>query len=170
MNASVFVAWSRRSFLITVVVSFTVRAAPHLSPLGEGGGSRGSPPSAQTENLEADLASAQAELREHPHDPARLVWVGRRLGYLWRIEEAIDVFSVGIAAHPNYTPLYRHRGHRYLTLRKFDLAAADLRRAAELIAGTRDEVEVDGAANEKNIPLTTTAFNIWYHLALAKYL
>ena len=122
------------------------------------------------EKLEANLARARRELEGHPDDPGSIVWVGRRLGYLWRIQEAIEVYSRGIEQHPDYAPFYRHRGHRYISLRRFDEAVADLERATSLIAGKRDRVEPDGMPNERNIPLTTTAFNVWYHLGLAKYL
>ncbi len=129
-----------------------------------------SPPGADQARLEDNLAKARSELAADPNDPAKIVWVGRRLGYLWRIHEAIDIYSRGIAAHPTFAPLYRHRGHRYITLRQFDKAVADLERAATLIEGKPDVVEEDGQPNAKNIPLTSTAFNVWYHLALARYL
>ncbi len=120
--------------------------------------------------LEADWESAREELAQHPDDPAKIVWVGRRLGYLWRMNEAIAAYTEGIAKHPSYAPLYRHRGHRYISLRRFDDAEADLTKAARLIEGQPDEVEPDGMPNKLNIPLTTTAFNVWYHLSLARYL
>jgi tetratricopeptide (TPR) repeat protein len=66
--------------------------------------------------------------------------------------------------------MYRHRGHRYITLRQFDNAIADLQHAADLTRGQRDEVEPDGAPNAYNIPTSTLQSNIWYHLALAHYL
>ncbi len=120
--------------------------------------------------LEAALSKAQAELAADPQNPEKVVWVGRRLGYLWRIHDAVEVFSEGIAAHPQYAPLYRHRGHRYITLRQFDRAIVDLERAAKLIEGKPDVVEEDGQPNAQNIPLTSLGFNVWYHLALARYL
>jgi len=66
--------------------------------------------------------------------------------------------------------LYRHRGHRHITLRELDEAIADLGRAAELIQGVPDQIEPDGAPNARNIPVSTSHFNIWYHLGLAHYL
>lgn len=124
----------------------------------------------KNQKLEADLAASREALAEDPTDPERIVWVGRRLGYLWRINDAIDVFTQGIKNHPDYAPLYRHRGHRYISLRRFDEAIADLKWAATLIEGKSDEIELDGMPNARNIPLTTTAFNVWYHLGLAHYL
>ncbi len=120
--------------------------------------------------LEADLEAAREALARNPDDPANIVWIGRRLGYLWRMNEAIAVYTEGIAKHPDFAPLYRHRGHRYISLRRFEDAEADLAMAARLIEGQPDHVELDGAPNKLNIPLTTTAFNVWYHLSLARYL
>lgn len=120
--------------------------------------------------LETDLAQAREALAQDPNDPDKIVWVGRRLGYLWRMDEAIAVFTDGIAKHPNFAPFYRHRGHRYISVRRFAKAEADLEKAARLIAGQRDQIEPDGMPNALNIPLTTTAFNVWYHLGLARYL
>ena len=65
---------------------------------------------------------------------------------------------------------YRHRGHRYISVRRFDEAAADLARAAELSEGVPDVVGEDGAPNAAGIPRSTSHSNIWYHLGLAYYL
>ncbi len=131
---------------------------------------RSGPPGADLAKLEAQLAAARAQLAETPDAAARIIWVGRRLGYLWRMNEAVDVYTEAIPSHPKDARLLRHRGHRYISLRRFDDAIADLERAARLIAGQPDEIEPDGMPNARNIPLTTTAFNVWYHLGLARYL
>lgn len=120
--------------------------------------------------LEADLAQASKDLAAKPADPDALIWVGRRLGYLWRFQEALAVFSKGIAAHPNNPKMYRHRGHRYISTRQFDRAIADFEKAVALIKGTPDEIEPDGAPNPTGKPRSTLHFNIWYHLGLAYYL
>ena len=127
-------------------------------------------PAAQQVHLEADLARAQAELAAAPHSAEAGVWVGRRLAYLGRYREAIEAFGRVIAEHPRDPHAYRHRGHRYITLRQFDRAIADLARAAELTNGAPDEVEPDGAPNAAGIPRSTLQSNIWYHLGLAYYL
>jgi tetratricopeptide (TPR) repeat protein len=128
------------------------------------------PPGGDTAKLDADLAAARSELAADPNDPDKIIWVGRRLGYLWRMNEAVEVFTRGIEQHPDYAPLYRHRGHRFISLRRFDDAIADLERAATLIQDQRDEIEPDGAPNPRNIPLTTTNFNVWYHLGVARFM
>jgi tetratricopeptide (TPR) repeat protein len=105
-----------------------------------------------------------------PKQADNLIWLGRRLGYLGRFQEAITVFSRGIELDPANPHFYRHRGHRYLTTRQIDKAIADFRRAARLTRGKPDEIEPDGQPNKLNKPLSTLQFNIWYHLALAYYL
>ena len=120
--------------------------------------------------LEADLAEARRTLADDPDNPEKIVWVARRLGYLWRMNEAIAVYTTAIAGHPDCASLYRHRGHRYISVRRFADAEADLAKAARLIEGQPDQIEPDGMPNALNIPLTTTGFNVWYHLGLARYL
>lgn len=124
----------------------------------------------QQAKLEADLAQAQADYDKNPSDPERIVWLGRRLGYLGRYRDAIDLYTKGIAAHPAYAKLYRHRGHRYISIRKFDNAIADFEKAVTLVKGQPDEIEPDGAPNKYNKPRSTLQDNIWYHLGLAYYL
>lgn len=120
--------------------------------------------------LDQNLAKAKVEYERNPRDLEKLVWYGRRLAYLGRYREAIDVYTRGIALHPASAQLYRHRGHRYITTRQFDKAVADLTLASKVIAGQKDEIEQDGRPNRLNKPLSTLQFNIWYHLGLAHYL
>jgi tetratricopeptide (TPR) repeat protein len=122
------------------------------------------------QKLEANLAQALKTHAANPEDPETLIWVGRRLGYLWRFNDAIGIFSKGIAMHPDNPKFYRHRGHRYISIREFAKAQADFEKAAQLIKGQRDEIEPDGAPNAAGKPRSTLQFNIWYHLALAHYL
>ena len=120
--------------------------------------------------LQADLADAEKTLAANPKDAEAIIWVGRRLGYLWRFHDAIEMFSKGIAMFPDNPKFYRHRGHRYLSIREFAKAQADFEKAAQLIKGRPDEIEPDGAPNPANKPRSTLQFNIWYHLALSHYL
>ncbi len=124
----------------------------------------------QKARLEADLAKAQADFDRDPSNADAAIWLGRRIAYLGRYRDAIAAFGRGIERHPTEPRLYRHRGHRYITIRKFDLAIADLRRASQLVAGKADEIEPDGAPNKAGIPRSTLQSNIWYHLGLAQYL
>jgi tetratricopeptide (TPR) repeat protein len=119
---------------------------------------------------EAKLAEARAAAQARPEDPDALIWLGRRTAYLGRYREAIEIFTRGVSRFPKDARFLRHRGHRYLSLRKFDLAEADLEAAARLVAGRPDEVEPDGLPNAAGIPTSTLQSNIWYHLGLAHYL
>jgi tetratricopeptide (TPR) repeat protein len=105
-----------------------------------------------------------------PSDADAIIWLGRRTAYLGRIREAAAIFSMGIEHHPEDPRMYRHRGHRFISLRLFDQAIDDLEKAVELIEDAEDEVEPDGIPNERGIPVSSLHFNIWYHLGLAYYL
>jgi tetratricopeptide (TPR) repeat protein len=122
--------------------------------------------------LEANLARAAAEFAARPDDADAIIWLGRRTAYLSCFREAIAIFSRGIEEHPEDIRLLRHRGHRYISLREFDKAIADLETAARLIEEKRipDQVEPDGDPNPQNVPTSTTNFNVYYHLGLARYL
>jgi tetratricopeptide (TPR) repeat protein len=120
--------------------------------------------------MEARLDEAREHYRENPNSADAAIWVGRRLAYPGRFREAIDVYTEAIGKFPQDARLYRHRGHRYITTRQFDLAIADLNTAARLTKGKPDEPEPDGQPNARNIPTSTLQFNIWYHLGLAYYL
>ncbi|HET6893570.1 MAG TPA: tetratricopeptide repeat protein [Pyrinomonadaceae bacterium] len=120
--------------------------------------------------MEGRLDEARRRYEANPNDPETIIWLGRRLSYLGRFREAIEVYGEGIKKFRGDARFYRHRGHRYITVRKFDLGIADLKTGARLTKGKRDEVEPDGQPNVSNIPTSTLQFNIWYHLGLAYYL
>jgi len=107
---------------------------------------------------------------EDPDDPDNVIWLGRRTAYLGRFREALAIYSVGIDRHPEDPRLYRHRGHRFISIRLFTRAVEDFERAAELMAGAPDQVEPDGIPNPRGVPVSTLHFNVWYHLGLARYL
>lgn len=64
-------------------------------------------------------------------------------------QEAIDVFSYGLTLAPFNSLLYRWRGHKFINVRQFNRATADLEIAARLDPSNWD---------------------VWYHLALGHYL
>jgi tetratricopeptide (TPR) repeat protein len=119
---------------------------------------------------EANLAVAFEENARAKNSADTMIWLGRRIAYLGNYKDAIRTFTAAISNYPNDARLYRHRGHRFITLRCFDDAIVDLRKAATLVKGKPDEVEPDGIPNAKNIPTSTLQSNIWYHLGLAYYL
>jgi tetratricopeptide (TPR) repeat protein len=99
--------------------------------------------------LQATLEEAARALETSPDNLEAIIAYGRALAGLWRYHEAIEVYSNGIKVHPDEAMLYRHRGHRYISIREFGKAASDMAKAAAL--------------NDKD-------FDIWYHLGLAYYL
>jgi tetratricopeptide (TPR) repeat protein len=127
-------------------------------------------PAADRAKLEANLKAAEDELAKNPESADALIWVGRRQGYLWQYRNAITTFTKGIDKFPRDARFYRHRGHRYITVRNFDAAISDFEQAVSLVSGTKDEIEPDGAPNAAGVPRSTLQFNIWYHLGLAYYL
>ena len=127
-------------------------------------------PAEVREGHEQRLAAARELYESDRGNADALIWFGRRTAYLGRYRESIASYTQGIQDHPVDARMYRHRGHRYISVRRFDLAIQDLEHATQLISGQPDEVEPDGLPNARNIPTSTLHFNIWYHLGLAYYL
>jgi tetratricopeptide (TPR) repeat protein len=117
-----------------------------------------------------NLSLAKNSYDSDPSNADAIIWYGRRLAYTGDYLAAIAMYSDGIALHPLDARMYRHRGHRYISIREFDRAIEDFETAATLIQDQENEIEADGLPNAINIPLTTTHGNIWYHLGLAYYL
>ena len=113
---------------------------------------------------------AKANFKMAHNNPDALIWYGRRTAYLEKYREAIEIYTVGIEKFPEDARLYRHRGHRYISIREFDKAIEDFEKAASLIEGTEDTIEPDGMPNAQNIPVSSLHTNIWYHLGLSYYL
>ena len=118
---------------------------------------------------EGKLAAAREALRQAPDDRDAWIWVGRRLGYLGRYRDAIDVYSEALARWPGDPFLLRHRGHRYLSVRAFARAEQDLACAAAACRFVPDEVEPDGLPVPGRPPHSSLHFNVYYHLALARF-
>ena len=121
-------------------------------------------------DMETRLAEAKARFDKNLQDADAIIWLGRRTAYLGKYKEAIEIYTKGISIHPNDARLYRHRGHRFITLRCFNDAVKDFETAVKLIKDKPDEIEPDGQPNAKNIPTSTLQSNIWYHLGLSFYL
>lgn len=118
---------------------------------------------------ETKLAEAETDFKKSQTADA-YIWLGRRTAYLGNYKEAIKIFSEGAEKFPVDARFYRHRGHRFLTIRCFDDAIKDLERAAKIVRNKKDEIEPDGLPNTRNIPTSTLKSNIFYHLGLAFYL
>ena len=108
--------------------------------------------------LEADLTAARAALERAPDDPDARIWVGRRLAYLGRYRDAIAVFTEGIERFPKDARFLRHRGHRYITVREFDKAIADLERADGLVAGSARSDRAGRPAERSQHPVDDAQF------------
>lgn len=113
---------------------------------------------------------AKIDFENNSKDLENIIWYGRRTAYLGQYEKAIAIYTAGIKLFPAESRLYRHRGHRYISLRKYNLAITDLEKASILIEGKENEMEADGLPNAMNIPVSSKHGNIWYHLGLAYYL
>jgi tetratricopeptide (TPR) repeat protein len=150
----------------------TGQLPPGVEALSISGEQLGPPPMAPEERAkkEAELEQARAAYQRHPDDADLLIWFGRRTAYLGGFNEAVRIFTEGIAKHPGDPRMYRHRGHRWITLRQFDRAVADLEQAALLVEGRADEVEPAGIPNARGVPVDTLNQNVFYHLGLARYL
>lgn len=121
-------------------------------------------------SMEEKRTAAKAAYELAPNSADALIWYGRRTAYLGHYTEAIELYTHGMTQHPNDARLYRHRGHRYLSIRCVDKALADFKQAYALTRGKPDEVEPDGMPNAKGIPTSTLQSNIRYHLGLCLYL
>ncbi|HRJ31124.1 MAG TPA: tetratricopeptide repeat protein [Cyclobacteriaceae bacterium] len=119
--------------------------------------------------LDSNLNVAKKNFEADPSED-NYVWLGRREGYLYHYNEAITILSEGLEKYPNSYKLFRHRGHRYISIREFNKAIADLQMAASLMPRQPLEIEPDGQPNKINKPLSNVQFNVWYHLGLAHYL
>jgi tetratricopeptide (TPR) repeat protein len=124
---------------------------------------------ARRADLERDLAAAREAFARAPRDVDAAVWVARRLGYLGRFREAVEVLTDALYDHPRDPHLLRHRGHRWLTLREFGRACYDLERAAQACRTTPDAVEPDGQPTPGRPPHSTLHYNVHYHLGLALF-
>ncbi|MEM1135593.1 MAG: tetratricopeptide repeat protein [Bacteroidota bacterium] len=127
--------------------------------------------STETKELyEKKLVSAIEAYHENPIDINNIIWYGRRKAYLGYYWLAIKIYSEGINLYPDSSQLYRHRGHRYITVREFDQAIEDFEVAALLCEKEENFIEPDGLPNKLGVPLSNNKFNIYYHLGLAYYL
>jgi len=91
---------------------------------------------------------AQAALETSPSDIARIIDLGVAQSGARQFREAIATFTRGLEIEPNNALLLRWRGHRYLSVREFDRAFADLTRGAAI---------------------DSTIYGIWYHLGIVQY-
>ncbi len=95
------------------------------------------------------IAKADAALAADPKNVDLILAAARARDAALQFHAAIDIYTKGLALAPSDVRLLRFRGHRYISIRRFDLAVADLQKA---------------------VGLTPSSFDVTYHLALAHYL
>lgn len=98
-----------------------------------------------------DTFTSPASPQPIPRDASldSLLGWGRAAAARWRYRDALELYSRAIELAPMDWRGYRHRGHRYISLRRFDDAVRDLERAHAL---------------------DSIWFDVEYHRALAHYL
>ena len=124
---------------------------------------------AQVSASPGSLPAAEAALRRAPESLEAVIWHARFVGYT-DYARAVALYTEALRRWPDEPWLLRHRGHRYLSLRQYPAAVADLQRAYDLTRGKPDLVEQDGQPNASGIPTSTLQSNIRYHLALGHFL
>jgi tetratricopeptide (TPR) repeat protein len=95
------------------------------------------------------IARAQQALAADPRNVDRIIALGVAQSGVRQFREAIETFTKGMAIAPNNALLYRWRGHRYLSVREYDRALADLNKGATL---------------------DSSIYGIWYHLGVLRFL
>jgi len=160
----------RRLFFLTAVLSLTIGAGDALAdetiretligtPVTEPAWS-----DATRARLEKDLEIARAVIEIAPEREDSHIWLGRRLGYLARNGEAVDVFTSGLEQFPDSYKLLRFRGRHLARNREFERAIADYKRAADMVEGIQDSYEPDGIINARHQYLGSYRSNIHYYL------
>ena len=86
----------------------------------------------RSQNDTGPVARAAAALAADPRNVSRIIALGVAQSGARQFREAIATFTRGLAIAPNDPMLYRWRGHRYISVREFDKAAADLARGYAL--------------------------------------
>lgn len=160
---------------VSAALIVSARAQPPAAAKAEATSLLGAPlyqiqltPEAKQVNDER-IRQARESLAMAPGSADAVLWLGRQLAVAGRVREAVDLFTSGIARFPGDARFYRHRGHRYVTLRQFDKAIADLTKASDLFAGKPD-VQEPTTADVKVMSSETLQYATWYHLGLAYYL
>ena len=95
------------------------------------------------------VKSARAAFEADPKNIARIIDFGVAQSGARQFREAIATFTRGLEIEPDNALLLRWRGHRYLSVREFDRAFADLKRGAAI---------------------DSTIYGIWYHLGVIQFL
>jgi tetratricopeptide (TPR) repeat protein len=77
------------------------------------------------------VTKAEAALAADPRNVARIIDLGVAQSGARQFREASATFTRGLQIEPNNALLLRWRGHRYLSVREFDRALADLKHGSD---------------------------------------
>ena len=139
---------AKLALLITGMSLLVMEVQEKMEPTPEAKSLLGEPLYARDENREvteeADRALAQA-----PDNLELVLAAAAARASDWRYQEAIELYTRAMRAHPNDWRPYRYRGHRYISTRRFDKAIQDLEEARTL---------------------SRYSFDVAYHLGLAYFL
>lgn len=94
------------------------------------------------------IARAEAALKADAGNVQKVIALGVAQSGVRQFREAIATFTTGLTRWPNEVMLYRWRGHRYLSVREFDKAAADFARG---------------------FALDSTNYGVLYHLGVVRF-
>jgi tetratricopeptide (TPR) repeat protein len=94
------------------------------------------------------IARARAALDADRSTPQRYIDLAVAQSGARQFREAVETLTRGLAVAPDHPMLLRWRGHRYLSVRDFDRAAADL---------------------ERGLRLDSTNYGILYHLGVLRF-
>ena len=137
---------------LTFVLGAAITLGPSLSAAQPGGQpvQYRSPSGVEYRSLpDTDaVTQAKAALAAEPGSVGRIIDLGVAQSGARQFREAIATFTRGLEIEPNNALLLRWRGHRYLSVREFDKAFADLSRGST----------IDGSI-----------YGIWYHLGIVQY-
>ncbi len=94
------------------------------------------------------VARALGASSADPKNVDKLITLGLAQTAIRQVREAIATFTTAITLEPTRAILYRHRGHRYVSLGEYDQALTDMNTGAKLDA---------------------TIYGIWYHKGVAHF-
>ncbi len=95
------------------------------------------------------IARAEQALAAEPNNVERIIALGVAQSGVRQFREAIQTFTRGLRIDPKNAVLYRWRGHRFLSVRDYDRALADLNQGASI---------------------DSSVYGIWYHLGILRYI
>ena len=120
-----------KHFLLALFLPAAALLGQGVAPeLAQGSGLLSNPLLAEKDD--GRIAKADEALKKAPNDPELLLAAGRARDARMQFAGSIPLYSKAIALAPGDARLFRMRGHRYISLRRFKEAGADLEKARSL--------------------------------------